>query len=317
MITEDITGNQALDEAVHAANIGSISPATASATLSAAAALVGKGAAERWISSNTSTPGQIQVSDPSVLVGATATAEPGTGNDPESATATPSVELAPNNVTTTGNVITDAGSQEDSEIEKNSKEQQEGAESVVVKLEGQVSASRRRSSTSKSTAVTVAPRPLPDLTCKLCPKLFENELELRRHEFVDHKEERLVSRTSEGRYYCLMHSCTQTFVRRHVMERHFKTVHLMVRDFPCEKCDRAFADSSTREAHLSAVHEKRKPWVCTQCSSSFTQSSSLGKHIRRFHSGTVAANAAVDGNDSLPMSHQQNEPMSHPQQNEQ
>lgn len=301
MITEDITGNQALDEAVHAANIGSISPATASATLTAAAALVGKGAAERWISGNTSTPGPIQVSDSSVLVGATTPAEAGSGNDPESATATPSVELAPNNETTIGNVITEAASQEDLEIEKNSKGQQEGAGSVVINLDTrQVTPSRRRSSSSKSTAVTVPPRPPPDLTCRLCSKLFETELELRRHEFIDHKDERLVTRTAEGRYYCLMHSCTQTFVRRHVMERHFKTVHLMVRDFPCEKCDRAFADSSTREAHLSAVHEKRKPWVCTQCSSSFTQSSSLGKHIRRFHSGTVAANAACDDNESMP-----------------
>lgn len=297
MITEDITGNQALDEAVHANNIGSISPATASATLSAAAALVGKGAAERWISGNSSTPGQIPVvPDPSVLVGATSQEESGSGNDPDSTTVTPAVELAPNNEAISGDVITEAPIQEDGGIEKSSKGDEGQADSVVATLDvRQATPSRRRPSIRKSTSVTVPPRPPPDLNCRLCPKLFENELELRRHEFIDHKDERLVSRTTEGRYYCLMHSCTQTFVRRHVMERHFKTVHLMVRDFPCEKCDRSFADSSTREAHLSAVHEKRKPWVCAQCSSSFTQSSSLGKHIRRFHSGTVAVDAAPDG----------------------
>lgn len=128
----------------------------------------------------------------------------------------------------------------------------------------------------------------PELFCQPCGRRFEEELELRKHQFMDHKDlTKEVARTVEGRFLCLMHSCTQSFVRRHVMERHFKTVHLMVREFACPNCEKSFADSSTREAHRTAVHEKRKPWVCDQCSSCFTQSSSLGKHRRRFHKDVV------------------------------
>lgn len=144
--------------------------------------------------------------------------------------------------------------------------------------------SRGRSSKKRN---EVNPRPPPDLLCTLCDMRFEDELSFRRHQFTDHKETIQVTKTAEGRFLCLMHSCTQTFVRRHVMERHFKTVHLLVRDFPCPTCSKTFADSSTREAHRTAVHEKKRPWVCDQCSSSFTQSSSLGKHKRRFHNDST------------------------------
>lgn len=140
------------------------------------------------------------------------------------------------------------------------------------------------STPAETVTISASNRVLPELSCMICGGAkFSNELELRRHEYEEHKDERPVSRTPEGRYLCFMYSCTQSFVRRHVMERHFKTVHLMLRDFPCQNCDKAFADSSTREAHRTAVHEKKKPWICHECSSSFTQSSSLGKHRRRFH----------------------------------
>lgn len=121
------------------------------------------------------------------------------------------------------------------------------------------------------------------LTCLPCDITFTTELELRRHQFMQHRSGKVTKRTIEGRFLCLMRSCSQSFVRRHVMERHFKSVHLLVREFPCPSCDKSFADSSTLAAHRSAVHEKRKPYVCDQCSSCFTQSSSLGKHRRRFH----------------------------------
>lgn len=129
------------------------------------------------------------------------------------------------------------------------------------------------------------------LTCQPCRLNFPVELELRRHEFMEHKDTRIGIKTREGRFMCLMHSCKQSFVRRHVMERHFKSVHLLVRDFPCPSCEKSFADSSTRAAHRSAVHEKRKPYVCDHCPSSFTQSSSLGKHRRRFHQENLSSGA--------------------------
>lgn len=137
-------------------------------------------------------------------------------------------------------------------------------------------------------------RPQPELVCRPCGRRFEEELDLRKHEFMDHKDStKEVARTAEGRFLCLMHSCTQSFVRRHVMERHFKTVHLMVKEFACPNCEKSFADSSTRDTHHTAVHEKRKPWICDQCSSCFTQSSSLGKHRRRFHKDTVGAGSQM------------------------
>lgn len=148
------------------------------------------------------------------------------------------------------------------------------------------------STPAQTVTVSASNRTQPELVCIICDGMkFNSELELRRHEYNDHKDERTVSRTAEGRYLCFMHSCTQSFGRRHVMERHFRTVHLMFRDFPCQNCDKAFADSSTREAHRTAVHEKKKPWICRECSSSFTQSSSLGKHRRRFHAQAETQNA--------------------------
>lgn len=123
----------------------------------------------------------------------------------------------------------------------------------------------------------------PSWNCDRCADNFSIELELRRHQFMQHRDGKVTKRTNEGRFLCLMQTCEQSFVRRHVMERHFKSVHLLVKEFPCSTCDKSFADSTTRAAHRSAVHEKRKPYVCDHCSRCFTQSSSLGKHRRRFH----------------------------------
>ncbi|CDF38858.1 unnamed protein product [Chondrus crispus] len=124
---------------------------------------------------------------------------------------------------------------------------------------------------------------VPSWSCDRCGDNFSVELELRRHQFMQHRDGKVTKRTNEGRFLCLMQTCEQSFVRRHVMERHFKSVHLLVKEFPCSTCDKSFADSTTRAAHRSAVHEKRKPYVCNHCSRCFTQSSSLGKHRRRFH----------------------------------
>ena len=149
-----------------------------------------------------------------------------------------------------------------------------------------------------TTGATASIRPPPELLCSPCNIRFDIELDLRRHQFNEHKDDKTmtkaISKTSGGRFLCLMHSCPQSFVRRHVMERHFKTVHLKLKEFHCPSCDHAFADSSTRDAHRVAVHEKRKPWQCDTCSKTFTQSSSLGKHRRRFHSQTTTTTTAAN-----------------------
>lgn len=131
--------------------------------------------------------------------------------------------------------------------------------------------------------------------CKQCAKSFSNELELQQHEAKDHSSP--APKNMDGRYPCTVKDCDQSFVRRHVMKRHVKTVHLKIREFACESCGRFFADSSTREVHRSAVHEKKRPWSCDLCPSSFTQSSSLGKHKRRFHGEqkTKGASSSKEG----------------------
>lgn len=131
----------------------------------------------------------------------------------------------------------------------------------------------------------------PGITrCRQCAKSFINELDLQQHEAKDHSIP--APKNVDGRYLCTVEDCDQSFVRRHVMKRHVKTVHLKIREFECEACGRAFADSSTREVHRSAVHEKKRPWSCDMCPSSFTQSSSLGKHKRRFHGEQKGAKGA-------------------------
>lgn len=112
---------------------------------------------------------------------------------------------------------------------------------------------------------------------------FESELEFRRHKYKEHSDDRTISRTSADFYLSFIQSCTQSFVRRHVMKRHFKTMHLMHRNFPCQNRDKAFPDLSTRETHQTVVHEKKRLWICQECSNSFTQSSSLGEDQRMFH----------------------------------
>lgn len=127
--------------------------------------------------------------------------------------------------------------------------------------------------------------------CQHCNESYNNELDLRKHELKEHRSHP-AQRNDDGRYPCALATCGQSFVRRHVMERHVRTVHLLIREFPCPSCNRVFADSSTREVHRSAVHEKRRPWICNICSTSFTQSSSLGKHKRRFHNSVKEGSAA-------------------------
>ena len=38
------------------------------------------------------------------------------------------------------------------------------------------------------------------------------------------------------------------------LKRHFKTVHLKLKPFPCTKCDMKFGEKSIRDRHAKTVH---------------------------------------------------------------
>lgn len=130
------------------------------------------------------------------------------------------------------------------------------------------------------------------VVCEPCNTAFSTELERQRHIYKKHPIAPM--RTANGRIMCSF-SCGQDFSREQVMRRHLQSVHLNMREYPCQSCDKSFGDQSTLTQHTTAVHLKQKPWVCSICKSTFTQSSSLGKHRRRRHPETTAHSSSSVG----------------------
>ena len=67
--------------------------------------------------------------------------------------------------------------------------------------------------------------------------------------------------------------------------KHYKTVHLKVKDYKCPVCGVLFGEKGNLKKHIRAVHEGKYPHKCEfeNCTKSFTRSENLRRHVTTVH----------------------------------
>ena len=93
---------------------------------------------------------------------------------------------------------------------------------------------------------------------------------------------------------CASKECGKVFKDKRDLLTHEKSIHLKIKDHPCDQCDSAFSDSKRLSRHMRLIHTIDKV-VCSFCGETFRNKHVLVKHIRRAHGDE--AKYACDGCD--------------------
>ncbi|KAJ8905604.1 hypothetical protein NDN08_002110 [Rhodosorus marinus] len=77
--------------------------------------------------------------------------------------------------------------------------------------------------------------------------------------------------------------CGHEFKRVYELKRHIDSVHLRVRNYPCEICGKRFSQSGHVRVHIQTVHEKAAFNFCDICGRGFGTKPKLVRHRRSVH----------------------------------
>ena len=155
-----------------------------------------------------------------------------------------------------------------------------------------------------------------DYQCEICNKDFSSKRSLARHK-AGHANKRAVSmdeevtakgsecqhrsyRTQNQVHHCV--ECGDTFSRRGAMNRHFRTVHLLIKAYKCDICHKAFTRQDTLKSHLQNHSDyNNKGHCCDICKMGFESEAGLRIHIKLLHktskSGAAPAGDGIDCED--------------------
>ena len=94
-------------------------------------------------------------------------------------------------------------------------------------------------------------------------------------------------------YVCECIGCNRSFGTKSEMEKHQKN-HVDKQNMPCvcPECGDKFALRHYLARHFKSVHLKERPFPCDQCDKWFTRKDGLEVHKRRLHSTTASSSGA-------------------------
>ena len=84
----------------------------------------------------------------------------------------------------------------------------------------------------------------------------------------------------------LCQECGQSFSSKHKMERHIKTIHQDIKDFPCDYCTKEFTSSHGLKGHIETIHMGIK-LKCPDCENEYSTPKALKNHIEATHSKDI------------------------------
>ena len=85
------------------------------------------------------------------------------------------------------------------------------------------------------------------------------------------------------------HICNRQFGRKDHLKRHFRMVHLGMRDSECQYCGKRFGQKSTLDEHVLRLHTQERPFPCSLCDRAFVVRKELRHHCLSKH-GTALPN---------------------------
>ena len=125
-------------------------------------------------------------------------------------------------------------------------------------------------------------------TCVVCQKSLACDRNMARHMRI-HRKERP--------YSCPQAQCEKHFYTKDSMEKHVRTVHQKLREFPCNICDKSFSDNYKLNRHVNVVHmglkdygtplnknpNQTKSFPCTFCDKLFVTNGQRKRHVDAVH----------------------------------
>ena len=94
-----------------------------------------------------------------------------------------------------------------------------------------------------------------------------------------------------NRYYRSVHlklkpysceKCQKSFTLADTLKKHMIWAHSNERPHNCDKCNKSFAIKNQLANHVKVVHEKMRRFECSHCHMKFGQKATLEKHVARF-----------------------------------
>lgn len=133
--------------------------------------------------------------------------------------------------------------------------------------------------------------------CDICSKDFSSKRSLARHT-AGHANKRAIStdediakiqecqhhsyRLQNQLHHCV--ECGDTFSRRGARNRHYRTVHLLIKAFKCDICQKAFTRQDTLKSHLqNHTDYDTKGHCCEVCKMGFESEAGLRIHMKLLH----------------------------------
>ena len=109
------------------------------------------------------------------------------------------------------------------------------------------------------------------LTCPTCKQAFPNREEWKPHVLMHkHKDHHLCR------------FCGKIFNKKENLQRHYRTVHLLIKAFTCTICNKSFTERNSLRDH-TRIHTGERPFVCEICNSPIRTRALYTRHMMVTH----------------------------------
>ena len=80
-------------------------------------------------------------------------------------------------------------------------------------------------------------------------------------------------------------TCTKRFSDENNLKRHNYVMHKNYKEYKCEPCGKSFSQAGHLKTHINSVHHEQKDKNCDSCGKAFSQAGHLKSHINSVHNG--------------------------------
>ncbi|CAH1642760.1 unnamed protein product [Spodoptera littoralis] len=126
-------------------------------------------------------------------------------------------------------------------------------------------------------------RPIEDITCPACKKVFHSKIYRNNHYELFH--------TNKTKYYCEI--CNKYFARGLGLKNHIKHVHQKIPQLKnkfCNICDRGFSTNRILVNHRR-THTGERPHKCQYCPAAFAQKTAMMTHQKTQHKNVISSSS--------------------------